>query len=61
MVPLAFEVGGRPAQETIDYVRSYGHGLDDSQRSTIINNMWQSLSVLLQVGNGEMILSALGH
>ena len=60
LVPLAFEDGGRPAEETVAYVRTWGHGLPPGERTEIIRYGWQQLSGRLQVGNAEMILSAKG-
>ena len=60
LVPLAFEAAGRPGDETIKFVRSWGHGLDAGERSEVIRYAWQQFSVILQTGNAEMILSALG-
>ncbi len=60
LVPAAFETGGRPAEETVAYVRSWGHGLEGAERSEVIRFAYQQLSTALQVGNAEMILSALG-
>ena len=60
LVPLAFEAGGRPAEETVSFVRSWGHGLDPSERSEVIRFAWQEISCILQVGNAELLLSAIG-
>ena len=60
LVPLAFEDGGRPAEETVSFVRSWGLGLDPGQRSEVIRHAWQQYNTILQAGNAEMILSALG-
>ena len=60
MVPLVFEAGGRPAEETVAFVRSWGAGLDDADRSRLLRHAWQQLSVTLQAANAEMILSANG-
>ena len=60
LVPMAFEAGGRPAEETAAYMRTWGHGLEAGEQSEVIRYAWQQLSTLLQVGNAEMILSALG-
>ena len=57
---LAFESGGRPADETVAYVRSLGYDAEPDERSEIIQFAWQQYSILLQTGNAEMILSALG-
>ena len=60
LVPLAFEDGGRPADETVAYVRTWGHGLTPGERSEVIRYGWQQLSSRLQIGNAEMILSSRG-
>ena len=60
LVTLAFEAGGRPGQETVAFVRSWGHGAEPGERTEIIHFAWQQLSVALQTGNAEMILAALG-
>jgi hypothetical protein len=41
-------------------VRSWGLGLDPGERSEVIRHAWQQYSAILQAGNAEMILSALG-
>ena len=60
LVPLAFEDGGRPADETVAHVRTWGHGLNPGERSEVIRYGWQQLSSRLQIGNAEMILSSKG-
>ena len=60
LVPLVFEAGGRPAEETVAFVRSWGLGLDSADRSRVIRYAWQQYSTVLQSGNAEMILSAIG-
>ena len=60
LVPLVFEAGGRPADETVAFVRSWGAGLDEVERSRVIRYAWQRYSSILQAGNAEMILSAVG-
>jgi hypothetical protein len=60
LVPLIFEAGGRPADETVAFVRSWGATLDPAERSRVIRYAWQQFSVTLQSGNAEMILSSLG-
>jgi hypothetical protein len=60
LVPMAWEDGGRPAEETLAYVRSWGHGFPQGERSEVVRYGLQQLSTLLQVGNAEMILSAKG-
>ncbi len=59
-MPLVFEAGGRPAEETVAYVHSLGLGLEDAERSRAIRYAWQQYSSVLQSGNAEMILSAIG-
>ena len=61
LIPMAFEANGRPSDETIEFVRSYGHGLEKSERSAVVSRMWQDLNTILHVGNAEMILSAVGR
>ena len=60
LVPLVFEAAGRPAEETVAFVRSWGVGLDEADRSRVIRFAWQQYSTVLQSGNAEMILSAVG-
>ena len=60
LVPLVFEAGGRPAEETVAYVRSLGHGLEGAERTQLLRYAWQQYSTVLQSGNAEMILSATG-
>ena len=60
LVPLVFEAGGRPAEETVAWVRSWGLEMDDADRSNVIRYAWQQYSNVLQSGNAEMILSAVG-
>ena len=60
LVPLVFEAGGRPAEEMVAWVRSWGLELDDADRFKVIRYAWQQHSNVLQSGNAEMILSAVG-
>ena len=60
LIPLVFEAAGRPAAETVEFVRSWGLGLDLVERAQVIRHAWQQYSCVLQSGNAEMILSALG-
>ena len=60
LAPLALEAAGRPAAETVSFVRSWGHGFDPAERSEVIRYAWQEISCLLQVGNAEILLSATG-
>ena len=60
LVPLIFEAGGRPAEETVAFVRSWATELEDAERTKVIRHAWQQYSCALQAGNAEMILSAIG-
>ena len=61
LVPMVFETGGRPSDEAVSFVRSYGAGLEDADRSELLSRIWRDISRTLQQGNAEMILSALGR
>ena len=60
LVPLVFEAGGRPADETVAFVRSWAADLDNVERAQVIRFAWQQYSSVLQSGNAEMLLSAIG-
>ena len=60
LVPLIFEAGGRPAEETVAFVRSWGLEMDSAERSKVIRYAWQQYTTILQSGNAEMFLSANG-
>ena len=60
LVPLVFEAAGRPAEETVAFVHSWALELDEAERSRVIRFAWQQYSSILQAGNAEMILSAVG-
>ena len=59
-MPLAFESAGRPSEETTSFVRAYGIGLESAERAEAVSQTWQQYSTILQIGNAEMILSAIG-
>ena len=59
LVPLVFETGGRPADETVAFIQAYGQNLEKKERSEIIAQTWQQYSTLLAIGNAEMILCAI--
>ena len=59
LIPLVFESGGRPSDEAVAFVRCYGHGLDDAERSAVVGDVWRQLSRVLRVGTADMVLSAL--
>ena len=61
LVPMVFEAGGRPSEEAAAFLRSYGSGLEDEDRSVILSSLWRDISVALHTGNAEMLLSALGQ
>ena len=67
LVPLPFEAGGRPGEDTIGFVRRCGaawaaqHGEDGVEKKLVTGQLWQQVSTLLQLGNAEMILSANGR
>ena len=42
LVPLAFEDGGRPADETVAYVRTWGHRLASGERSEVFGMVGSS-------------------
>ena len=60
LVPLAFEAGGRPADTTLAFVRGWGAACEESERSEVVRYAWQQFSLLLQAGNADLILSAVG-
>ena len=60
LVPLVFEAGGRPADETVAFVRSWAVDLDSAERARMIRYAWQQYSCTVQRGNAEMILSSIG-
>ena len=61
LVPMVFEAGGRPSEEAAAFIRSYGGGLGDEERSELLSSLWREISVALHTGNAEMLLSALGQ
>ena len=58
LVPAVLETGGRPADELVSFVRSYGANLPEAERSAVIATAWRRIQRTLVVGNAEMILSA---
>ena len=55
-MPLVFQAGGRPGEDTVAFIRSWGRELDQAERSNVIWYAWQQYSTVLQTGNAEMIL-----
>ena len=47
MVPLVFEAGGRPAEETVAFVRAWGADMEDTEPSQVIRHAWQQYSCAL--------------
>ena len=41
-------------------MRSLAHGLEGAARTEVLRYAWQQLSCLLQVGNAEALLAAIG-
>ena len=63
LVPLIFDETMAldwPADETMAFVRSWATELEGAERSQVIRHAWQQYSTVLQSGNAEMILSAIG-
>ena len=67
LVPMAFEDGGRPAEETVAFVRRCGAAAERLGASwggpggqPVTAQLWQEFSTQLQLGNAELVLSANG-
>ena len=60
LAPLVFETGGRPSDEALAFMRCYGHDLPEGERAEALGDVWRGLSRTLQVGNADMVLSAVG-
>jgi len=58
LVPLVFETNGRASDEAVAFVRAYGVGLPQANRAEVIGTTWRQISRTLQLGNAEMVLSA---
>ena len=65
MVPLAFEDGGRPAAETVAFIRLLGAVRREAEGGSNdwggTARLWQECSTVLQLGNAELVLSANGR
>ena len=68
LVPMAFEDGGRPAEETVAFVRRCGAAAErlgaswgGSGDQPVTAWLWQEFSTQLQLGSAEMVLSANGR
>ena len=71
LLPLAFEDGGRPAEDTVAFVRRCGATAEErgsrwplteaEDGQPVTARLWQEYSTLLQLGNAELVLSANGR
>ena len=65
LVPLALEDGGRPAEETVEFLRMLGATRTQAEGGSTewggVARLWQELSTVLQLGNAELVLSANGQ
>ena len=59
LVPFAVEALGRPGKDVVSFLRSLAPA-DPEQRSVVLGSAWQALSVILQMENAELLLSAAG-
>ena len=59
LVPVALEALGRPGRDAVTFMRSLAPS-DPETRSVVLGAAWQTLSVVLQTGNAELLLSAAG-
>jgi hypothetical protein len=59
LVPFALEALGRPGRDAVTFMRSLAPS-DPETRSVVLGAAWQTLSVVLQTGNAELLLSAAG-
>ena len=59
LVPFAVEALGRPGKDAVAFLRSLAPA-DPELRSAALGAAWQSLSVLLQMENADLVLSAAG-
>jgi len=64
LVPLAFEDGGRPAEETVAFLRLLAAVRTEAEQDSLewggAARLWQECSTILQLGNAELALSANG-
>ena len=58
LIPAVLESGGRPADELVAFVRSYGRDLHEADWSAVIATTWRKIQRCLAFGNAEMLLSA---
>ena len=60
LVPFVVECGGRPSDEAAAWMRALGAAASETDASISTATLWQQLATELQLGNAEMILSAIG-
>ena len=60
LVAIALESHGRPAEETATYLRGFNKLACEEYPAMGLGAVWQALSTHLQIGNAEMLLSAMG-
>jgi hypothetical protein len=60
LVPFSMEAGGRPSEEAAAWVRACGATAVVEDGGVCTGALWHQLSSLIQLGNGEMLLSAVG-
>ena len=57
LIPFVVEAMGRPGDDAVALLRSFAPA-DPSERSVVLGSAWQALSVLIQMENAELLLSA---
>ena len=65
LIPLAIEAGGKPSQSFINFIKKCGAGLaaeeaNAADADAVFPRLWHEASTVLQIGNSELVLSALG-
>ena len=64
LVPFALEDGGRPAEETVAFLRMLAAVRTEAEQGGLewggAARLWQECSTILQLGNAELVLNANG-
>ena len=64
LVPFALEDGGRPAEETVAFLRLLAAVRTEAEQGSLewggAARLWQECSTVLQLANAELVLSANG-
>ena len=64
LVPFALEDGGRPAEETVAFLRLLAAVRTEAEQGSVewggAGRLWQECSKILQLGNAELVLNANG-